>query len=107
MRGKLLRREAAKRDLIAQWLWYAENADIQTADRFLSAVYATLVTIGGHPLSGASVRSSRPELEGLRRIPVGRGFRNVLLFYFPVDRGIELVRVLHGSRELGIILKKT
>ena len=31
------KRESAKRDLIAQWAWYAENADIDTADRFLRA----------------------------------------------------------------------
>jgi hypothetical protein len=34
------KREAAKRDLIAQWVWYAENASIEVADNFLNAVSA-------------------------------------------------------------------
>lgn len=36
--ARVLKREDAKRDLIVQSLWYAENADIEIADRFLVAV---------------------------------------------------------------------
>jgi len=36
------KRDAAKRDLIAQWVWYAENAGIDVADRFLEAAEHTL-----------------------------------------------------------------
>jgi plasmid stabilization system protein ParE len=39
---RVWRQEAAKRDLIAQWVWYAENAGFETADRFLAAVEVTL-----------------------------------------------------------------
>jgi hypothetical protein len=35
--GRVLKREAAKRDIVAQWLWYADNASIEIADRFLQA----------------------------------------------------------------------
>ena len=34
--ARVRKRQAAKRDLIAQWVWYAENADLETADRFLA-----------------------------------------------------------------------
>ena len=27
--ARVLKREAAKRDLIAQWIWYAETADLE------------------------------------------------------------------------------
>jgi len=40
--ARVLKREAAKRDLIAQWVWYAENASTEVADRFLRAVDSTL-----------------------------------------------------------------
>jgi len=46
------KREAAKRDLIAQWVWYAENADLDTADRFLRAADSTVSMIAGQPESG-------------------------------------------------------
>lgn len=41
------KRESAKRDLIAQWAWCAENADIDTADRFLGAADSTVSMLAG------------------------------------------------------------
>lgn len=38
---RVLKREAAKRDLIQQWVWYAEEASLEVADRFLTAVDST------------------------------------------------------------------
>jgi hypothetical protein len=35
----------------------------------------------------------------MRRWPV-KDFEKVLLFYFPLSDGVELVRVVHGSRDL-------
>lgn len=32
------------------------------------------------------------------------GFEKILLFYFPLQDGIDLVRVVHGSRDLAQIL---
>ena len=55
------------------------------------------------PGSGAPVAVTVPEIEGLRRWPV-KGFENVLLFYFPLSNGVDLVRVLHGSRDLEWLL---
>ena len=34
---RVRKREAAKRDLVVQWVWYAENATMDIADRFLKA----------------------------------------------------------------------
>lgn len=36
----------------------------------------------------------------MRRFPVSDGFEKMLLFYFPMPDGIELVRVIHGNRDL-------
>jgi plasmid stabilization system protein ParE len=46
--ARVLKREAAERDLIRQWVWYAENASVEVADRFLSAADARIAT-GGSP----------------------------------------------------------
>ena len=96
--GRVLKREAAKRDLIAQWVWYAENASVEVADRFLKAADDTLRLLSAQPQSGASFFTRKPELEGIRRAPVCNGFEKTLVFYFPLRDGIDVVRVVHGSR---------
>jgi toxin ParE1/3/4 len=40
-----------------------------------------------------------PEFESVRVWHV-RGFRNYLIFYRPIDNGVEVVRVLHGARDI-------
>lgn len=98
------KRESAKRDLIAQWVWYAENANIDTADRFLGAADSTVSMLAGKPEAGYRFFASRPELQGMRRFPVLDGFEKILLFYFLLADGIELVRVVHGNRDLERLL---
>jgi toxin ParE1/3/4 len=46
------------------------------------------------------IGTRRDELKaGLRSQPVG----NYLIFYFPLEDGIDIVRVLHGSRDVDAI----
>lgn len=98
--ARTLKREAAKRDLTRQWLWYAENASIEVADRFLRAADKTLEQLAIMPESGIPVFVRNTDLQGIRRFPVSDGFEKILLFYFPLHDGIDLVRVVHGNRDL-------
>lgn len=98
------KREAAKRDLIAQWVWYAENAGIEVADRFLAATDSTLNLFSTQPEIGSPFFVRKPELQGIRRFPVSDGFDRLLLFYFPLKDGVDVVRLVHGSRELEQLL---
>ena len=102
--GTVRRRESAKRDLVAQWVWYAENAHIDTADRFLKAVEDAVSILADQPEAGSRLFVHRPELQGIRRFPLADGFEKILLFYFPRRYGIELVRVVHGNRDLERLL---
>ncbi len=97
---RVRKREAAKRDLITQWVWYAENASIEVADRFLAAADRTLQRLAANPQIGARLLISKSELQGMRRFPVSDGFEKILLFYFPLEDGVDLVRVIHGNRDL-------
>lgn len=97
-------REAARRDLIAQWVWYAENAGIETADRFLQAAANTASMFPVHPEAGYRFLVPRPELQGMRRIPLADGFGKILLFYFPLADGIDMIRVVYGNRDLERLL---
>jgi toxin ParE1/3/4 len=102
--ARVLKREAAKRDLIAHCVWYAETASVAVADRFLSAADSTLSLLATQPESGSPFFVSKIELQGMRRVPVSNGFEKILLFYFPLQDGVDLVRVVHGSRELNQLL---
>ncbi len=75
--GEVRKREAAKRDLIAQWVWYAENLDIETADRFLKAAAETASMLAGQPEAGYRFFVRRPELQGIRRFPLSDGFEKI------------------------------
>jgi toxin ParE1/3/4 len=98
------KREVAKRDLIAQWIWYAENASVETADRFLHAAEETVAMLSLQPEAGYRIFVRRPELQGRRRFPLPGTFGKILLFYFPIRDGIEIVRVVDGDRNVERLL---
>ena len=102
--ARVLKREGAVRDLIQQWVWYAENASIEVADRFLVAADNTLNLLSTQPERGLPFFVRKTELLGMRRFPISDGFDKILLFYFPLQDGVDLVRVVHGSRDLRELL---
>lgn len=55
------------------------------------------------PEMGGRYESDNIELAGMRVFPVSR-FRNYLIFYQPTALGIEVIRVLHGARDIDRIL---
>jgi toxin ParE1/3/4 len=66
---------------------------VPAADELLRTFDAKLELLSGHPKAGPA----RPELRArVRSFPVG----DYLLFYRPIRGGIELLRVLHGARNL-------
>jgi len=86
------RRPLAERDLIEIWAYIAADSDV-FADATLDRIEAKLLTLAGQPMLGRA----RPELRaGLRSFAVG----NYVLFYDFDERGITLVRVLHGARDI-------
>ncbi|MEO8096513.1 MAG: type II toxin-antitoxin system RelE/ParE family toxin [Acidobacteriota bacterium] len=76
----MLKREAAKRDLLAQWVWYAENADIEVEDRFLRAAETTLALLAEQPMIGTPTACSAADLAAMRRFAIGDGFGKILVF---------------------------
>ena len=40
----------------------------------------------------------------MRRRPISDGFEKILIFYLPLQDGIDVVRVVHGSRDLERLL---
>ena len=94
---KIHQRAAARRDLVEHFVYLAENAGVDTADRFLANAEASFNDLADHPLIGAQLTLHAPELAGLRKWRV-KDFDNHLIFYLPRG-GVSIVRVLHASRD--------
>jgi toxin ParE1/3/4 len=75
----------------------------RAARRVHAAIGETLQFLAEYPGAG----QERSELaHRLRSLPVRR-YRNYLVFYRPTNEGIEVIRVLHGARDLRRIFRKS
>jgi len=92
-------RPRARRDLLDQFSYLADQATVEVAERYFTAVDRTCARLAKQPLSGIAYDSLVGRLAGMRRVPVS-GFPAYLLFYMPRGGGIEVVRILHGARDL-------
>jgi toxin ParE1/3/4 len=100
------KRASAKRDLVEQYVYLAENAGIETAERFLTNANKSFADLAKHPGLGAPLTLRSPKLAGLRKWPVNE-FEKMLIFYLPRADGVSIVRVLHAAQDwwslLGIL----
>lgn len=96
--GRVLHRPAATEDVIAAARSIALD-NPAAANRFIDAVRATEYMLLANPHMGAPRDFDHPLLAGIR-FHLVRGFRKYLVFYLPLPDGIEVVRVLHGSRDV-------
>ena len=92
------RRAAARRDLIEHFVYLAENAGLDVAERFLASAAASFNDLAGQPMIAAPLRLRRPELAGMRKWRIN-DFDNYLVFYLPCADGVSVIRVLHGARD--------
>ena len=96
-------REAARRDLVEHFVYLAENAGLDVADRFLSNAEATFGDLAQQPRIGAPLNLKRPELANLRKWRV-KDFDNHLVFYEARPDGVSIVRVLHAASDWWALL---
>lgn len=92
----------ADKDLDDQSFYYAK-VDPGLAFRFLKSVQSSLRRIAEVPGIGAPCAFENPLLAGIRRWPIKR-FRDYLIFYRMVNDEVEVVRILHGARDIETIL---
>jgi len=93
------RKVKARVDLLEQFNYFVDHGGIELADRYFTAVEMTCRQLAAFPLSGAPYLAISPALNGVRRIPV-TGFENYLIFYMVNATGIDVIRVLHGARDI-------
>ncbi|ODT36440.1 MAG: hypothetical protein ABS60_15825 [Microbacterium sp. SCN 71-17] len=99
----IYRRFGARQDLVRIFRHYALNAGLTVARRFNTQAEATIRRLASMPGMGKLYDCDHPVLAGIRFFPVSR-FPKYLVFYRPIPDGIEVVRVLHGAREIEAIL---
>jgi toxin ParE1/3/4 len=82
---------AARTDLDDIWFYFARN-DVSAADKFIHAIVSRFPKLAAMPQLGRRREELSPRL---RSFPVGR----YVIFYRPLENGIEIARVLHGARD--------
>jgi toxin ParE1/3/4 len=92
-------------DLDEQAYYFATQENPTLGHRFLLAAHETFVLLAGQPHIGWHPRLQKPQLESLRVFHV-LGFRKILVLYRPLPEVIEIVRVLHGSRNLRALMRR-
>ena len=90
--AKVLRKPQAEADLIEIWTYIAQDNPTR-ADKLLDEIDEKLQTLAQSPFSGKARDELGPKI---RSFPIG----NYVLFYQPIEDGIEIIRVLHGARDI-------
>lgn len=90
--GQVIISPEAEADLLEIWDYIAQSNEV-AADRLLDSIDQKLTLLSDSPYVG----KERDDLSiELRSFPI----KNYVIFYRPVDGGIEVVRVLHGARDI-------
>ena len=84
-------------DLDEIWRFIARDS-VERADRFTDHLASKYSLLAEFPLIGQNRDDLAP---GVRSLPVG----NYLIFYRATSKPIEIVRVLHGARDLDALFR--
>jgi toxin ParE1/3/4 len=90
--SKLRIAPAASADLIETWSYIADDS-VANADAFIDKLYEALQSLARQPGLGRHREELAP---GIQSFPFGR----YIVFYRSVAGAIEIVRVLHGARDI-------
>jgi toxin ParE1/3/4 len=94
--AQVARRPLAAADILEIWDYIAEDS-LDEADLWVDKLDEKLGLLATQPLMG---RARNELAAGLRSFPFGR----YVIFYMPLDDGIDVVRVLHSSRDVDLTL---
>lgn len=88
----------AEDDILEIWLHIAAD-NVDAATRLNSTFHDTFRTLADTPYMGRA-RDELP-IPNLRSFPV----KEYIIFYRVTERGVEVVRILHGKRDIEAIIK--
>ncbi len=99
MSGRYVVRPKADEDLNEQAYYFATQAEPELGHRFLLAAHETFTLLASQPQMGWHPRLAHPELASVRMFKVS-GFEKMLVLYRAHGDGVDILRVVHGSRNL-------
>jgi len=103
-RRRVERRARARLDVLEQAIYLGEEASEEVALRFIDAVDAAFRRLADTPEIGRLREFRSARLAALRSWPVP-GFEKHLIFYRVDAELVEVVRVVHGARDLALALE--
>lgn len=99
MKKRLIVKPEARSDIEESFAYYYDNAGVEVALRFVDAVDRSVRSILAMPARGAPRPWLSPTLSGFRSWPID-GFENHHAYYYVTTKTVEVVRVLHGARDV-------
>ena len=100
---RIIKRLAAKRELTQHFVWFAEEAGLEVARRFLKSAEKSFQDLAEMPGMGP-LKVHEGKFAGVRMWRVA-GFENFLIFYRPLKDGVAIERVFHAKQDYQRVLK--
>lgn len=98
MPHEIFKRPQAERDIEECFVFIAED-NLDTGVYFLAAVEDSLEQIAKFPLIGKQRNFADKQFQNVRMWRV-KGFESYLIFYAVTENQIEMIRLLHSSRDI-------
>src|SRR3954447_3995975 len=95
--ARVVRRPQATRDLLDIWIYVSDRGGKSRANDLIRTLRNQISLLSEQPLMGRARDELRP---GLRSMPVS----HYLIIYYPLEDGVEIVRVISGRQDLGAIV---
>jgi len=90
------KRPLALKDLEDIWFFIAQDS-VKNANRFIEEIEEKCGILSGFPCMGCL----RDEIiQSLHNFPVV----SYMIYYFPITNGIDIIRVVHASRDINNLL---
>jgi toxin ParE1/3/4 len=101
---RILKKPQVNRDLVEHFSCIARDK-LEPAERFLRVAEASFELLAANPSLGQRWESPLPRLADIRSYCLPGAFRRYVVFYRPVENGVEILTILHGSRDLHGVLE--
>lgn len=103
-RKPVVPRSVARRDMREATIHYSRTAGETVAAGFVAALQSTLIALADQPGAGSPRFGLMLNRPGLRSWPLAR--YPYLVFYREFEDRIEVLRVLHGRRDIASLLAR-